>query len=66
MFEYLSRNFTPSFNINNETIVYYWDTDNKSHKKFVKFFDDKNPIHQSINSLPFNTKADKLFELLNK
>ena len=33
MFKYISKNITPHFNINNETIVYIWDTDNKSNKK---------------------------------
>ena len=62
MFEYLSRNFTPSFNINNDTVVYYWDIDNKIHKKITNFFNESNNI---INVLPFNKKAEKLYELIN-
>ena len=65
MFEYLSRNLTPSFNINKNTIVYYWDTCNKTHKTYSNFFDEENHKHQLINLLPFNKKAEKLFEILN-
>jgi hypothetical protein len=64
MFEYLSRNFTPSFNIDKNTIVYYWDTDNKEHKMYSNFFDENNKNHTLINILPFNKKANKLFELI--
>ena len=65
MFEYLSRNLTPSFNINKNTIVYYWDTYNKTHTTYSSFFNEKNKEHQVINLLPFNKKAEKLFEILN-
>lgn len=62
MFEYLSRNFTPSFTIDNNTIVYYWDIDNKINKK-INFNEKK--LDSDINILPFNKKADKLYELIN-
>ena len=65
MFEYISRNFTPSFHINNNTVLYYWDTDNKHHKKYENFFDENNKNNSKINILPFNMKADFLFELIN-
>ena len=64
MFEYLSRNFTPSFNIDKDTIVYYWDTDNKVHKKFTNFYDNSDERHSEIDMLPFNKKAERLFEIL--
>ena len=65
MFEYISRNFTPSFNINKDTVLYYWDTDNKLHKKYEQFFNENDEKHCQINILPFNKKADLLFELIN-
>ena len=64
MYEYLSRNFTPTFNINNNTLVYYWDTDNKIHKKYSNIFNDENESNK-MNILPFNMKAEYLCKLLN-
>jgi len=65
MFEYISRNFTPSFHIERDTVVYYWDSDNKYHKKFCNFYDENNYKHQEINNLPFNLKAERLFKICN-
>jgi hypothetical protein len=64
MFHYISRNFTPSFDINENTIVYYWDMDNKTHKKFTNFFNENDKKHSIINTLPFNKKANKLFDII--
>jgi len=64
MYEYLSRNVTPSFNINKDTIVYYWDTDNKMNKKHVNFFNENDKNYTDVNTLPFNKKAEKIFQLL--
>jgi hypothetical protein len=66
MFEYLSRNFTPSFHINKYTIVYYWDSDNKNHTKYENFYDESNKKHSEINILPFNLKPQRLFEICTK
>ena len=65
MFEYLSRNFTPSFHFDKDTIVYYWDTDDKVHKKYINFYNELDKRHSEINILPFNKKAERLFEILN-
>ena len=64
MFEYLSRNFTPSFHFDKDTIVYYWDTDNKIHKKYEKFYNESDKRYNQLNILPFNMKAERLYDLL--
>ena len=65
MFEYISRNFTPSFNINKNTVVYYWDSDNEIHKKYENFYNESDKRYSEINMLPFNIKAERLYNLLN-
>jgi hypothetical protein len=63
MFEYISRNFTPSFDIKRDTIVYYWNIDDKSYKKFLLTEYNENQFN-IINKLPFNKKSNYLFNLL--
>ena len=63
IFKYISRNFTPSFDITPETVVYYWDIDNK---KFSKHNDFWNSEYKYINILPFNKKAEELYKIITK
>jgi hypothetical protein len=63
MFEYISRNFTPSFHIDKNTIVYYWNIDNKSHQKILLNKYDEN-YFDSFNKLSFNKKANYLVNLI--
>ena len=63
IFKYISRNFTPSFDITPETVVYYWDIDNKN---FTKYDIGKCKEYDHINILPFNKKADELYKIITK
>lgn len=63
IFKYISRNFTPSFDITPETIVYYWDIDNKKFSKHNNFWSSD---YKYINILPFNKKADALYKIITK
>lgn len=63
IFKYISRNFTPSFDITPETVVYYWDIDNKN---FTKYDLGKSKDYDHINILPFNKKADELYKIITK
>ena len=64
IFKYISRNFTPSFDITPETVVYYWDIDNKQFSKHTDI--GKSNQYDYINILPFNKKAEELYKIITK
>lgn len=67
IFLYIAQNFTPNFYLNSDTIVYYWDIDNKSHHRFENCFtneSDETKLNK-INSMPFLQKADAVFNLIH-
>ena len=60
-FTYISRNFTPSFDFTKDSIIYYWDIDNKKSKKISNCWREE---YEYINTLPFNQKADELYKII--
>jgi hypothetical protein len=62
LFLYISQNFTPNFYLNPDTVVYYWDIDNKTQKRIENCWSNE---FESINSLPFLQKADAFFSLIS-
>jgi hypothetical protein len=59
MYTYLSQNMTPYFNIDNETIVYYWNCDEEYSTKTSCTKLSVSSISE-INSSPFTEKANKI------
>ena len=54
---------TPHFNINNNTIVYYWDVDNETHKKMMCTYLSPDRL-RDINCAHFVDRANNIISHL--
>lgn len=63
MFMYISKNLTPHFEINKDTIIYEWDVDNEKNRKISCNLSESSI--RKINKECFTNKGDVLARLLS-
>ena len=63
MFTYISKNLTPHFTIDKNTVVYIWDTDKESQKRITcEHLSDGNISR--VNKEVFSRKGDVLLSMI--
>lgn len=65
MFHYISRNFTPNFDVDYNTTIYIWNCDNNS-SSIKKCANMKKDEIKKVNSMSFIDKGECLYEILSK